>query len=205
MWLGDFQVAEPQTARLIEVACANELHGHHAAGLALQGEWMMKCGEARRGVETLRAALRAMHDSQFLIYEIATTSALALGLADCNEHDAALATIDAALSRAEKNGGNFRVPELLRIRGETLLAVSTQDTKEAGDTLLKSLLSAQEQGAFAWQLRTASSLARLWQSQQRPAEAISILEGALSNFSEGFETPDLCAAASLHCALREGY
>jgi predicted ATPase/DNA-binding winged helix-turn-helix (wHTH) protein len=202
MWLGDNHVVEPLVTRLIEVARANELRGQQAAGLALQGEWIVKYGEARRGVETLRAALRAMHETQFLIYEMATTSALAVGLADCNEHDAALGVIDAALLRAEKKGGNFRVPELYRIRGEILLTSCALETSEAEDSLLKSLTCAQEQGAFAWQLRSASSLARLWQSRQRPDQAISVLEEALSKFSEGFETPDLRAAADLHHALR---
>jgi predicted ATPase len=50
---------------------------------------------------------------------------------------------------------------------------------------------AQSQGAKAWELRTATSLARLWQQQGKRQEARDLLAPVYSWFTEGFDTPDL--------------
>ena len=56
---------------------------------------------------------------------------------------------------------------------------------------------AQNQGAKAWELRTVTSLARLWQHQGKRQEARDLLAPVYTWFTEGFETPDLQEAKAL--------
>jgi predicted ATPase len=57
-------------------------------------------------------------------------------------------------------------------------------------------------GALSWELRTATSLARLQHDQGRIAEARDLLQSVYDRFSEGFETADLKAAKAHLDALR---
>ncbi len=59
--------------------------------------------------------------------------------------------------------------------------------RAAEKTFRQSLELADRQGALAWRLRTATSLARL----PRPTDARAILTDTYVRFSEGFETVDL--------------
>ena len=56
---------------------------------------------------------------------------------------------------------------------------------------------ARRQGALSWELRAATSLARLWRGQQRVTQARQLLEPVYRRFTEGFETADLVAAKAL--------
>jgi predicted ATPase len=60
-----------------------------------------------------------------------------------------------------------------------------------------------EQDAKMWQLRAATSLARLWCNQDRRDEARDLLAPIYGWFTEGFDTPDLKDAKALLDELRE--
>ncbi len=53
------------------------------------------------------------------------------------------------------------------------------------------------QEAKSWELRVATSLARLWQSQGKTAEARALLAPVYDWFTEGFDTADLKDAKAL--------
>jgi predicted ATPase len=50
---------------------------------------------------------------------------------------------------------------------------------------------------LSWELRAATSLARLLRDQNRSSEAIALLAPVYNRFTEGFETADLKAAKAL--------
>jgi len=54
-----------------------------------------------------------------------------------------------------------------------------------------------EQQAKSWELRTSTSLARLWQQQGKRKEAHDLLAPVYSWFTEGFDTKDLKEAKAL--------
>ena len=56
---------------------------------------------------------------------------------------------------------------------------------------------ARRQDALFWELRTATSLARLWRDQYRPAEARDVLQPVYDRFTEGLTTTDLKQAKNL--------
>ena len=67
----------------------------------------------------------------------------------------------------------------------------------AEDHYQQALGWARRQGALSWELRAATSLARLLRDQNRSAEAIALLAPIYNRFTEGFETADLKAAKAL--------
>ncbi|MNG26448.1 hypothetical protein D3C84_1114450 [compost metagenome] len=69
--------------------------------------------------------------------------------------------------------------------------------------LLKALNVAKTQGALAWELRSATSLARLWQRQRRYQQAHQLLAPIYQRFTEGHATPDLTAVRRLLGELQE--
>jgi predicted ATPase len=86
----------------------------------------------------------------------------------------------------------------LRIEAELILntgAANVEKTAEA--KLLQSLDLAQAQSVLSFELRSAASLARLWQRTGRTAKARSLLNNTYSRFTEGFATSDLLSARRL--------
>ena len=75
-------------------------------------------------------------------------------------------------------------------------------SQEAEHLLLQALSIAQSQGALAWELRSATSLAQLWQQQSRYHEALDLLTPIYQRFTEGYATPDLRKVRQLLDKLR---
>jgi predicted ATPase/DNA-binding winged helix-turn-helix (wHTH) protein len=92
----------------------------------------------------------------------------------------------------------WATPELLRGSGETCLRSGIPGCEQDAENRFQSAFDmARQQGALSWELRAATSLARLWQKQGRRDDARNILRGTFSRFSEGFETADLRQASRL--------
>jgi predicted ATPase len=72
----------------------------------------------------------------------------------------------------------------------------------AEDHFVQALDVAGRQGALSWELRAATSLARLWRDQGRKADAYGLLAPVYDRFTEGFETADPKAAKALIDELR---
>lgn len=67
----------------------------------------------------------------------------------------------------------------------------------AKDLFGQALDEAHRREALSWELRAATSLARLLRNQRRPADAIACLRLVYDRFTEGFGTADLIAAKQL--------
>ena len=61
---------------------------------------------------------------------------------------------------------------------------------------------AREQNSRSWELRTATSLAKLWREQDKIQPARELLEPVYDGFGEGLDTPALQDAKSLLNSLR---
>ncbi len=72
------------------------------------------------------------------------------------------------------------------------------------DVFRQALDGARGQETLSWELRAATSLARLLRSRDRPAEAIAVLQPVYDRFTEGFDTADLIAAKRLLDELSNG-
>jgi predicted ATPase len=86
-------------------------------------------------------------------------------------------------------------PELRRLRG-TLLRL-THEHAAAESSYQHALALARQQRAKLWELRAATSLARLWRDQGKRIEARDLLAPIYEWFTEGFDTPVLQDAKAL--------
>ncbi len=105
---------------------------------------------------------------------------------------------DAMLERARSGGAGWCTAEILRVRAEAQTDTRTRET-----LLLEALGVAHQHGALAWELRSATSLARLWQRQGRTQAARELLSSVYAQFSEGFATRDLVRVRSLLDELQD--
>jgi predicted ATPase/DNA-binding winged helix-turn-helix (wHTH) protein len=89
-------------------------------------------------------------------------------------------------------------PEMLRVDAELgLLAGSPAAEKTAEAKLLRALDLAQSQRLLSFELRSATSLARLWGRTKRVAKARNVLRETCDKFTEGFATTDMKLARQL--------
>jgi class 3 adenylate cyclase/predicted ATPase len=107
--------------------------------------------------------------------------------------------IERAIGLAETHDSQWCLAELQRIKGELLLARG--ERAAARSCFAAALKTARGQGAKSWELRAASSLARLWQAEGRREDARGALSPIYGGFTEGFETADLREAKALLDAL----
>jgi len=119
-----------------------------------------------------------------------------------------LATLDdrwltpRCILRVETGKVGWCAPEALRRQGDRAVRGRTADGLARGEDLLqRSLARAREQGALAWELRAATSLARHRIDGGRASEARALLTPVFERFTEGFETRDLLDARTLLEAL----
>jgi predicted ATPase len=106
-----------------------------------------------------------------------------------------------AQSVMEQHEVRFWEAEIHRLKGE-LLQEATPDASQAEACFHRALAVARRQHAKSLELRTAMSLARLWQHQSKSQEAHDLLASVDGWFTEGFDTFDLQEAKAPLQTLR---
>ena len=103
----------------------------------------------------------------------------------------------------ERTGEHAWHVEMYRLKGTLLLQQQGTVQAEAEACFQQAIEIAQQQRAKSWELRASVSLARLWQSQAKQAEAYQLLAEICGWFTEGFDTADLQEAQALLEELAE--
>jgi predicted ATPase len=111
--------------------------------------------------------------------------------------DKGRASLDEAFALADQTEERCWHSELNRIKGELLLAMSSNDHAEAEYCFSQALDIARRQQAKSWELRAAVSLGRLWKQKGKRDEAHDLLAPIYDWFTEGFDTSDLEDAKTL--------
>ena len=106
-------------------------------------------------------------------------------------------TLATASAAAEAAGAHWADAELHRLRGDLLARLPSCDWPEVENCFRTALTVARKQGSRGFELRAATSLARLMSMQQRATEARELLEPIYGWFTEGFDTADLKHAKAL--------
>jgi len=114
---------------------------------------------------------------------------------------AALARIDEALAMASRTGERWSDAFLHCIRGKILLKRDPANTAAVEEAFHAAIAIAQQQKARSFELRAALSLAKLYHSTDRSADAHAVLAPALKGFSPNPEFPEIAEAQTLLSAL----
>jgi tetratricopeptide (TPR) repeat protein len=120
---------------------------------------------------------------------------LAEALTRQGEHGAALLAVREGLEAQERTGHRSWDAELHRLEGIALFGLSRLE--EGQNALEEALRIARSRQTKAYELRAATSLARLWGEQGRRAEGRELLAPVYGWFTEGFDTADLIEAKAL--------
>jgi predicted ATPase len=195
IWVGEWQRAQEATDRIEAYAQQNGLTAYGSLGRGLRGNLLIERGEIQAGVELLLEFQHMLHATRYGSLLASFSAPLAWGLAQQGRLEQALTTIDTQIARVEPQGGSFDFPELMRVKAAILLTAGREPEAEA--LLLRSLEEARRRSALAWELRAATTLARLQMRTGRAGEAAVGLGGVYSRFAEGFQTPDLVGAKKL--------
>jgi predicted ATPase len=175
----------------------------HTWGRCLEATLLSIHGDFSKSVSLFRVALAEYREAGFSLRCVGFLGGFAKSLDRAGLVEQALATIDDALDQSERSEERWCLADLLRLKGELTLRTSAPDAGASAERhFCQALELARRQGALAWELRVATSLAGLWRHQGRAVEAREVLEPVYDRFTEGFATPDLRAARELLDALR---
>jgi predicted ATPase len=120
---------------------------------------------------------------------------LAEALARQGHHAAALAVVGEGLETQQQSGLRLYAAELHRLEGIALFGLNRLEEAERAFGEAHGI--ARRQQAKSYELRAATSLARLWGEQGRRADARELLAPVYGWFTEGFNTADLKEAKAL--------
>jgi predicted ATPase len=158
--------------------------------LVERGEGQAEIARIAEGIATFQTTGAKLLMSMWLIL-------LAEAYGKLGRIDEGLTVLAEALLGVENTGERYYEAELQRLKGAFLLQRSADNQREAETCFQHALTIAQSQGAKAWELRTATSLGRLWQQQGKGTEAQELLAPIYGWFTEGFDTADLQEAKAL--------
>ena len=149
------------------------------------------------GVAQLRQGLDAYRDGGAELYLPWHLALLAEAYRASGQAEGGLAALAEAMAMVDKTGERWYEAELYRLKGELMLSQSPDNSAEAETCFHQALDMARCRQAKSWELRAATSLARLWQSQDKRQDAYDLLAPVYGWFTEGFDTADLQEAKTL--------
>jgi class 3 adenylate cyclase/predicted ATPase len=197
----DEHTAQEYTEASISVATEQGFPFWMARGSFLRGWALARQGQAQEGIEQIHQGLIAFRATGAELARPHFLAHLAEAYEIRGESEAGLTVLTEALTLADKTGERWYEAELHRLKGALLLQQSLDNQVEAESCFHHALEIARTQQAKSFELRAATSLARLWQQQGKPQDAHALLAPVYHWFTEGFDTADLQEAKALLEAL----
>jgi predicted ATPase len=194
-FLGEEQAALESAETTVRLS---QKHGYRlgeAFGFALIGWARTMLGDHTGGLTLLKQGMEqwrneGMHNLQTYLNILWIEACCTAG-----QIEAGIASAESAHTFGVEFGELFFAPEIYRLHGELLLRQGQQHATEV--YCQQAIALARQQDAKSLELRSATSLAHLWQAQGKQSAAYDLLAPIYNWFSEGFDTPDLQAAHDL--------
>jgi predicted ATPase len=184
------------TEELLEIGREQRSPGWGAAVSGLHGKLLIEHGRTSEGIAKLHAGIETFSERHSPLWQPTFSTWLAEAQATCGEISQGLAALDIG-RQAAAGGTHWMDAELHRAEGELRQIGGLSDQARAETSFIEAIAVARLQSSHALELRAATSLARLWQSQDREIEARTLLQPVTAWFTEGHDTADLRAAKAL--------
>jgi predicted ATPase len=200
-WRRDVLAVHEQAEAAITLATEQGFPLWVAMGTVFRGWALAMQGQGEEGMAQVGQGLAAWRTTGAVLI----VSYLCTLLAEVSDHfghlENGLQAVAEAHNVVEEHEERWWEAEVYRLRGVLLLRQTGTLQAEAATWLQRALDVARRQQAKSLELRTAMSLARLWQGQGKRAEARQLLAPIYGWFTEGFDTADLREAKGLLEAL----
>jgi predicted ATPase len=168
-----------------------------ASGMASQGCVLALTGRASDATEMLISGMVAMRTTGTTLWMPFLLPHLARAHAELGQFEAARRCIGEAMTAAETTKEKWCEAEIHRTAGDIALMAPEPDAAQAQAYFERAIAIARAQQAKSWELRAATSLARLWRDHGKRQQARDLLAPVYSWFTEGSDTLDLKAAKAL--------
>jgi class 3 adenylate cyclase/predicted ATPase len=166
-------------------------------GMLRQGIAAALAGKASDAVQKITSGITACRAIGSTLWMPAYLSHLAKSHAQLGQCDEACRRIGEAMTTVETTKEKWIKAEVFRTAGEIALMSREPDAAKAEAYFGRALAVAREQQAKSWELRTVTSMARLWCDQGKRRQAHDLLAPVYGWFTEGFDTLDLKEAKAL--------
>jgi predicted ATPase len=173
-------------------------------GAILRGWALAQQGQSQEGIEQIHRGLTAWRATGAELARPYWLALLVEAYGIRGHPDQGLEVLEEALTLVDTTGERWYEPELHRLKGELLLQQASDNQTEVESCFHHALESARTQQAKSFELRTATSLARLWHQKGKRQEAHDLLAPVYNWFTEGFDTADLKDAKALLQELEDG-
>jgi class 3 adenylate cyclase/predicted ATPase len=194
---GNYAAANAQVDELVALADERGAKYWKALGTAMRGELFALTGRASDAVRAITSGITSLRSIGASLYEPRHLWQLAMAYAELGQPDDAQRCIDDAIDKVERSKEKWCEAEVHRIAGEIALKSPAPDAERAEKYFDRALAVARAQQAKSWELRAATSMARLWRDQGKPQQARELLAPVYNWFTEGFDTLDLKEANAL--------
>ncbi len=161
--------------------------------------WLMaRQGQVTEGVAEMRRNLPSRGMGGTNLSAPMFRALLAQVCLEAGLYDEGMVAVNEGWDLRRRGVGLMAEAELYRLQGALILGRDGDAGLEAAEALfLKAAAVAHEQQALIWELRAVIDLARLWRRTGRTQGAYTRLAEVYARFSEGFDLPDMQAAAAL--------
>ena len=199
---GEYEVANLQLDELIPLATEKNAAQWRGGGMMHRGAIQALTGKASDAVTMIPSGIAAWQSSGSVVFVPWYVSHMARAKAELGQFAEAWQHIKEALIAMETTGEAWCASDVHCAAGEIALLEPAPDVAKAEKHLVRALEIARAQQARSWELRAATSLAKLWRERGKGDEARELLVPVYDWFTEGFNTHDLREAKTLVDLLR---
>jgi predicted ATPase len=194
---GNYATANALLDELVALADEKGAIFWKTIGVRNQGWVLAMTGKASDAVHMITSAITALRSMGLTLWMPLHMSYLTRAYAELGQFDDAWRSIDEALMAVETTQETWFEAEINRMAGEVALKSPEPDAAKARAYFERALAVARAQQAKSWELRAATSMARLWRDQGKRDAARDLLAPVYGWFTEGFDTLDLKEARAL--------
>jgi class 3 adenylate cyclase/predicted ATPase len=194
---GNYAEAAAHAQELVSLAEEKNALFWKAEGRGNQGILLALTGRTSDAIDMLTAGIAASRSTGGTLWTPFRLQYLARAHAELGQFEEAWRCIGEAMTAVQTTEEKWCEAEVHRVAGDIALKSPEPDATKTQACFEHALAIARQQQAKSWEVRAATSLARLWRDQGKRQEAHDLLAPVYGWFTEGFHTVDLKEAKTL--------
>jgi class 3 adenylate cyclase/predicted ATPase len=194
---GNYAAAAAQGQELLTLAGEKGASFWNECGTTFQGCLLASTGKASDAVQSITSGITALRSTGLTWWMPLWLSYLASAHAELGQFNDSWRCIGDAVTTVKATNDRWCEAQVHRLAGEIALKSPAPDAAKAEAYFGRALDVARQQQAKSWELRAATSMARLWRDQGKVQQARDLLAPVYGWFTEGFDTLDLKEAKAL--------